>query len=208
MGDGDRLRLVTFAWDVRAGTFRTAEGADAIGHLTARGATALRDGLAISLMHPRIDDRRHLVILYTDGDDNYSALSGDDLLMVSRRTDSVLHVLQVVITAPIFPVSPRPSPDWRLDTRRRWYPPASPDGNWSLGEVARNTGGDIEHIGVRADSAARIAGIIQRFRESYVLRYRVAGVPLPGWHAIAVQVPGQRYTIRARRGYFVTGPAR
>ena len=40
------------------------------------------------------------------------------------------------------------------------------------------------------------------FRTSYVLRYVLEGVPGPGWHDVAVRVPGRTYQIRASRGYF------
>ena len=200
----DQLRVVTFAWDVQAGRFSAAEGAEAIGNLRAFGATALLDGLAIALMRPRVEDRRHLVIAYTDGGANYGALGGDDIMMVSRRTESVLQVILVIVTPGMATVSPTPNEELRLDIRRRWYPPAVFKGYWSLGEVARNTGGDLHVIGARADSTATISEIIGRFRESYVLRYRVTGVPLPGWHDIDVRVPNRGgLSVRARRGYFI-----
>ena len=83
-------------------------------------------------------------------------------------------------------------------------PPIIASGFWSLGEIARNTGGDIEQVVARTDSTSTIANVIAGFRESYVLRYRVTGVPLPGWHRIEVRVTGRDgLSVRARRGYFV-----
>jgi hypothetical protein len=41
------------------------------------------------------------------------------------------------------------------------------------------------------------------FRTSYVVRYTLAGVPRPGWHAVTVKItrPGRLYQVRTRTGY-------
>jgi hypothetical protein len=53
--------------------------------------------------------------------------------------------------------------------------------------------------------------VLDDYRRSYVLYFEPQGVPSAGWHALKVEVPAARYTIRARSGYFSgagTVPAR
>jgi hypothetical protein len=202
----DRLRVLTFAWDVKAGRFARGGGPADIEPIYAEGATALRDGLALAMMHPRDGDRRHLVIAYTDGGDNFSSLGIDDLLLLSRRTDSVLRILLVQWTGTYLDyVRTTPQTDVQLlDTRRRWYPPRAKDYLFTLSEVARNTGGDVEQVAARSDSVALLTRTIREFRESYVLSYRVTGVDLPGRHEIKISLarPGE-FDIKARKSYVI-----
>lgn len=202
LGPEDQLRVLTFAWDVGTGRFVSGGGSVEIGPIEAKGATALKDGLAIALMHPRAGDRRHLVVAYTDGADNASSLGIEDLAMISERTDSVLRVI-VVKLMPM--VGFRVQTDVELlDTRRRWYAPRAREGYYTLGEIARNTGGDVEELVVRGDSHASLARTIREFRESYVIGYRITGVGLPGRHEIGIKVarPG-RFDIKARKHYVI-----
>jgi hypothetical protein len=59
--------------------------------------------------------------------------------------------------------------------------------------------------GGAGDAVGAFRRLFEDFRQSYVLRYTLAGVPSPGWHDITVRVVSknsQRYTVRARRGYY------
>jgi hypothetical protein len=56
--------------------------------------------------------------------------------------------------------------------------------------------GDRPHAGYR------------QYRRGYLLQYQPAGVPREGWHDVKVEVtrPGKKYSVRARRGYFIETP--
>ena len=43
--------------------------------------------------------------------------------------------------------------------------------------------------------------VLDDFRTSYVITFVPGSVPHPGWHPLKVDVPGKKYTIRARAGY-------
>jgi hypothetical protein len=146
------------------------------------------DYLALTLMRRGPEDRRRLVLLFeTSLTSNANAVPPARLLEIARRFDGVVHVVEFCRQ-----VFPRPgAPCHRVDDR--------------LPETAEATGGQLH----QADSPDRVGQIFERivdsFRKSYVLRYTPQGVAREGWHAIEVKVTrpgGNRYTVRARKGYW------
>ena len=48
-----------------------------------------------------------------------------------------------------------------------------------------------------------VIGALTEFRQSYLVRYTVRGVPREGWHKVDVRVRGGGgYRVRTRAGYF------
>ena len=186
----DRVTMVRFSgdWhdiaDVHPGEGRQPELEPVPG-----GGASTADYLALTLMRRGPEDRRRLVLLFETGlTSNAHAVQPARLLEIARRFDGVLHVVE--FCRQIFP---RPGePCHRVDDR--------------LPETAESTGGQLHH----ANSPERVGEIIERivdsFRKSYVLRYTPQGVAREGWHALEVKVtrpPGNRYTVRARKGYYI-----
>jgi hypothetical protein len=89
---------------------------------------------------------------------------------------------------------------------RSCSPRARSGGPAIIQQAAERTGGTLREQSFlfRGTSIARaFRAILDDFRQSYVLRYTATGVDGPGWHAIAVTVPGVRgATVRARQGYY------
>lgn len=151
--------------------------------------TALHDTLFLALVRPGEPERRHLVIVFTDGNDTWSMFDHKRLPAVADKADAVLHA----VTSDTPPgggqvrgaAAERRAQQWR-------------ESQDALFDAARRTGGSVHRLG-RAQAFARI---IEDFRSAYVLRYTPRGVDNAGWHDVKVSVtrPGS-YTIRARRGY-------
>jgi hypothetical protein len=91
----------------------------------------------------------------------------------------------------------------------------NPDGAWAwcafqnadsvrpMQEAVARTGGDVYRDWQRhPDAAAAFEKVFRDFRQSYILHYSPDGVPRAGWHQLVVDVPGGKYTVRARPGYF------
>ena len=95
LGPRDRSALLTFSEEVRLRTPWSPGGSaivKALPGLGAGGATALVDaGFAALTLRDDPADRRHLVILFTDGDDTSSWLSWRGLLDRAQRTDAVVY---------------------------------------------------------------------------------------------------------------------
>lgn len=189
----DRVRLVAFGTNVaEVFSLRHASGDLPVHKLETMGLTALYDGLLSVLIRPVPYDRAHLIVLFTDGNDNMSVSTGDVVRDVAARSDAVLHVVltqgvgRSLATLGLQPLI------GRLD----------PDGKQALIEIAESTGGRRGWPGVFSNSAVgAFREALADFRASYVLRYRPQ-VPRAEQHVIAVEVLRKgNFTVRARRGY-------
>jgi hypothetical protein len=157
---------------------------------------ALADGLFYALAWPVNADRRHLVVVFTDGWDTTSTIEMDRLPSLAAHSDAVLHAV----------FWGAPGEDTRNGGGINYIGEISPGSTraWqesydTLGDVVRRTGGTL-HRSNKAPEA--LAEVIADFRSSYVLRYSPRGVAPAGWHELGVKmtIPGA-FKVRARKGY-------
>jgi VWFA-related protein len=178
--DGDQAALLTFSHVVHlavpltGNVVRVRDGLDAA---AAGGGTALIDGALASLGVGESDPARGVVIVFSDGRDTASFLSGDRVLQAARRSDRVVYGVTT-------------------DGRRS---------NEFLSDLAEVTGGRVFDAADGASLARTFAAVLQEFRQRYLISYTPRGVMRPGWHAIEVRVKGRRLKIAARAGY-LAGP--
>lgn len=167
-----------------------AESLVAIAPPGSTGGSAVHDTVFLALVRPGEPERRHMVVVFTDGNDNWSTLDPRQLPGIADKADAVLHI--VVSDSP--PGPQREQSRAVEDMHRRWR-----DSQDALFDAARRSGGGVHRLTDRAEAFARI---IEDFRSAYVLRYTPRGVDAPGWHELAVSVtrPGS-YAVRARKGY-------
>ena len=190
----DRLRLIAFGTQVdevlRLGSIA---GRAPVERLAASSNSAVYDGIAAALLRPTGFDRRHLIVAFTDSYDNRSVVSPELLAAAASRSESVLHI-----------VSPEPPSMGASDVigNGLFWPAVA------LDAVAEATGG-LRHtpaVWITEPGGSLVFDfkkIFDDFRQSYVLRFRPAGVPPHGWHelTVALKLKGS-YKVRARRGYF------
>jgi VWFA-related protein len=160
--------------------------------------SSVYDGVALSMLHKPDPDRRHLIIAMTDEVDAGSITTSAAVREMARRIEGVLHLVQVT---PGGHLSPNYAP---LIARFATSPDAA--GFSNLEEAALLTGGEVHGrtiFGGQVDIVKAFKKVFDDFRQSYILRYNLTGVPREGWHDVKVQVTQPRkLTIRARRGYF------
>jgi len=146
--------------------------------------TAFFDAVALAMVTTRAPDRRQITIVLSDAMDNNSLFDEKTMLEVARHTDAVVYTI-----LPGDPNSARPVSVARLQA------------------LSLITGGKLVPAHESAVANAVIESIGE-FRQGYVLRYVVTGVPIPGWHKVDVRVKGG-YRVRTRQGYFSrSGPGR
>ena len=71
-----------------------------------------------------------------------------------------------------------------------------------LEQIAVATGGAVVEIESTTDLGRTLIGILDEFRQRYVLSYSPRGVSRGGWHTLQVRVKGRRAAVTARAGYF------
>src|SRR4029079_1846029 len=96
LGSSDRLKLVPFNMQVRrlADFDAPASAADAaFASLSGRGSSAIFDSVAVQLASPTPSGRRHLIVLFTDGQDSTSTTHPEILFDVAKRTTSTVDIV-------------------------------------------------------------------------------------------------------------------
>jgi VWFA-related protein len=181
----DRVRLITFATDVTE-IFPLRSGGEPmpVEAVTSKGGTSLHDAVVLALARAPVEGRRHLVVVFTDGEDTTSVTSGDALALIAGRSDSVLHLVLSGAYGTTFTVPKTMS---------------------SLRRAVEETGGEVYPPGRFNDIVDAFRRVFEDFRQSYVLRYILKGVPGEGWHELTVTLKkpdAKRYTVSARKRYF------
>jgi VWFA-related protein len=185
----DEVGLVTFSQVLRlsvAPTPRHAEVIAALGQLSATGATAWRDALFAGLQLAGAPaERRPLVLLFTDGEDNASWMDPAGIDDAVRRSGVVVHAVGL---------NPRDRRIGRNGLSRSLILSVDAGGGRFWGAD------DPEHLG------RRFADVLREMRARYLLFYTPKRSPEPGWHDVKVRLKGARGDVKARPGYYV--PAR
>jgi Ca-activated chloride channel family protein len=157
----------------------------------AGGYTALIDTVYESLQELRsgVHPRRALVVI-SDGMDNHSRYTREELLRRAEETDAQVYTIAVVTA--INPIQP-PKPMVMNEGQR---------GLHFLQDLAERTGGIGFAVSNRAEIAQAVASIDQALRNQYVLGY----APRDGgdggrWRKIKVKVAGSGMKAYARTGY-------
>ena len=145
------------------------------------------DGTYAGIMVGESDVGRSLLIVFSDGVDTSSWLSPHGVLDIAKRSDVVAY---------------------RVSTR-------SPLNPAFLRDLTSFTGGQLFEVEKTANLEAIFLGVLEEFRQRYLLSYTPRGVAPDGWHRLAVRVKrkchgqgssrvsGWAVKLRSRRG---TGP--
>jgi VWFA-related protein len=222
----DRLKLITFNHRVR----RIVDHADpaaaidaAFGEIRAGGSSAILDALAVALTTPVGPDRRHLVVLFSDGYDTSSINDPGVLLEVARHTTPAVYA---VLPPPVSSQRSLPAPFAGFTVPGSegagagialTRPPSEGGGPgrpavdaalqaaqavrqqlFSL--LAQETGGVVFTIGPGENLGSTFRRALDEFRSSYVLHFVPQGVDERGVHQLEVRVKGTG-EVRARREY-------
>jgi len=193
LGARDRLKLVAFNMRVRrlADFEAPASAADsAFESLAGNGSSAIFDSVAVALATPAPEGRRHLIVLFSDGQDSSSITDPEVLFDVARRTTPTVDIV-LASAVPEHMASPfARSPGKPPITIGRLYD-----------QLARETGGMVVPTSPGESLASTFRRVLADFRSSYVLYFTPANVDRAGSHTLQVRVKQDGAEVRARRGY-------
>ena len=140
--------------------------------------TAFFDAALAAMVTVADPNRRQMTILLSDALDNTSFFDEETLFKAAERTDAVVYTV-----LPGDPMKGRAVSETRLSY------------------LATLTGGRLVKTPA-AYVASAITDAILDFRQSYVLRYMLTDVPVPGWHKVSIKSKHGGYKIRTKPGYF------
>ena len=156
--------------------------------VTPFGATSLHD--AIAQTAERIstrDGRRRAVVVFTDGNDNFSRLKPGEVSGLASAIDVPVYIIGVVSKVD------NPSADVGAASSAQ-SPLAGP-----LSDLTAWTGGRTFVVSVPAQRSVVARQIVEELRHQYLMAFESSGKP--GWHPLAVRALGKDLTVRARSGY-------
>jgi len=193
LGARDRLKLIAFNMQVRklADFEAPAAATDAaFASLSGHGSSAIFDSVAVALAAPAPEGRRHLIVLFSDGQDSSSITDPELLFEVARRTTPTVDIV-LASAVPEHTASPfSRSPGRPPITIGRLYE-----------QLARETGGIVVPTASGDSLASTFRRVLADFRSSYVLYFTPRGVDRTGSHTLEVRVKQEGAEVRARRGY-------
>jgi Ca-activated chloride channel family protein len=153
---------------------------EALQRSTARGRTALFDGVRFALAHlEKGHEQKKVLIVVSDGGDNASTTTFDDVMYSARRMDAVIYAISL------------------YDEYDRDAKPGV------LRKLTRATGGEAYFPHDVADSTAILERIARDIRSGYTIGY-VPSATGEGYRTIRVDVrspDGRKLSVRARPGY-------
>jgi VWFA-related protein len=186
----DEISLATFSWRVLlpAGSSRDpAAIRAALASAKAGGSTAMWDALFGGLALAGGSGGRSLILLFTDGLEDFSWLTEQDVAEGVKRSESVIYVVR-----PPDPIVP-PAALFAAKIRLRG--------------VVERTGGSVVDTDTFRQLPQRFTAVLEEFRARYLLSYEPTGVRRDdGWHKVAVRVKGGRATVKTRPGYYARLP--
>lgn len=156
--------------------------------ITPFGKTALY--WAIDMM-PRIMGKpknRQAILLLTDGIDNLSKISFQDMLRNSRNTKVPIYTL-----------------GFSNSSLQKLHPTEEYSRISILRTVALQTGGDYFQINTSKDIEKAMKKITNELRFQYLIGYNSNQHPKPGsYHKIRLQTLKKKYIVKVRKGYYVS----
>jgi VWFA-related protein len=188
--EGDRAAIVPFSNWISlplAMTGNVAGLRNVVDRIRAGGTTALVDALYTALMVCEPTANASTVLLFSDGRDNRSWLSAEQVVRVARETNVTIYA--VAFEPPFSPNAAglvASQPDKKL-----------------LGRLAEESGGKL----VLEKDSQRLRDvfvtILEELRLRYLLTYAPHGVARAGWHKLQVKLRGRSGSVTARAGYLV-----
>ena len=189
---GDRVRVHTVAAlpaDVKT---------EALWPLSATGSTTLHDAIVVAAQLGRADARPALVLLFTDGTDTASWSAAGTVLDALRRSSVVV----VAVGAGLVDAGLTPADSWFFRAPS-WLSPTPGDTLRFMHLLADTTAGEFVRVERRADLADVFAGVLQRYRQRYLLSFTPHPDNPRGWHRLEVRLREKEGTVAARPGYMV-----
>jgi Ca-activated chloride channel family protein len=154
-----------------------------------RGATALIDTVYLGLRQMRAAHcRRKALLIISDGMDNHSRYSEQELMRIADETDVAIFTIGIIQVPP---------------ARKLIALGPERNGLAFLDRLAARTGGLSFTLGSYADPSPVAEKIGRAIRDQYLIGFRPSADGSPGqWHAIQVKVSVPQVRVSSRPGFY------
>jgi VWFA-related protein len=156
--------------------------------VTPFGATSLHDAIAQAAKRASTRvGRRRAVVVFTDGNDNFSRLKPGEVSGIASAIDVPVYIVGLVS------MIDDPSADVGGASAGQ-SPLAGP-----LSDLTTWTGGRTFVVSTTAQRSVVARQIVEELRHQYLMAFESSG--RPGWHPLQIRTLGKDLTVRARSGY-------
>jgi VWFA-related protein len=199
---GDRAALVGFSQHVDLLdplTDNLAGVVAALDRAPTGGGTALFDASCTGIVLSESDERRSMLLVFSDGSDTSSWLREEDVVDMARRTSVVAYGVAVKQ----HPLLARTNP-FRVGAERAFGSPVDDPHPAFLQALSDLTGGALIEVEPTGSLEGVFATIVKEFRQRYLLSFTPASAGKTGWHRLEVRIAGSKgrnTKVRARQGY-------
>jgi VWFA-related protein len=152
-----------------------------LGTIRPMGTTGLYDATFAAVRLRQASNDRGVAVVFTDGYDNASWLSPDDVSQAVERSDIIVY---------------------GVTTTERWQArvvPYAPQDRF-LRDLAQKSGGAVFYANWDNGLEETFRDVLDHIRGRYVLAYSSRDRS-PGWHRVEVRLVAARGDVVARRGY-------
>jgi Ca-activated chloride channel homolog len=158
--------------------------AGAVQAMDFRGGTAICNGIVEASHLSAGADRRHVIVLVTDGYDENSTVTMTDALEAAQAAHAVVYVIGIGGVAGI-----------------------SLKGERALRQIARDTGGRVFFPSRQEELPAVHELVAEDVQQRYLISYSPANQNVDGaWRRIALTTSDPSHLVRTRAGYFAPKP--
>jgi Ca-activated chloride channel family protein len=192
----DEAALFTFdsrLHEVASFTVDTRALQGALGEVDPFGATSLHDAIADTARRVATrTGRRRAVVVITDGLDNGSGLTPQQVSAIASEIDVPVYIMATVL--PIDHIGregalPRPAPAGEGGT---------------VEDLAVWTGGAFYFVSTPSDTSNASRQVLDELRTQYVFAFEPAATS--GWRPLEIRTRNKDHVVRARSGYMAGGP--
>jgi Ca-activated chloride channel family protein len=161
---------------------------ESMAEVTPFGATSLHDAIAQTARRAgEREGRRRAVVVFTDGNDNWSHLSPSQVSEIASEIDVPVYLFGIV------PSIDNPSADIATPSVER-SALAGP-----LADLTNWTGGHVFVASTPGQRSVAARQIVDELRHQYLIAFESSGTP--GWHPLVVRARQKDLVVRARSGY-------
>jgi Ca-activated chloride channel family protein len=150
------------------------------------GSTSLYDAIgAVATVLGRQPARRQGIVVVTDGLDNSSAMTPQQVSAAAASIDVPVYILASV--------APMNRPEYSLPVTSSMLPLAT------LADLSAWTGGTTTFVSAPAHASLAARQLVSDLRHQYILA--IAAANAPGWYSLRVSAKRGKLNVRTRSGY-------
>lgn len=175
----DRVGLLTFNAGIVGSVDLTRDRSKivaAIDGATPEGDTALYDAIGVALQRLKAIPQRKAIVVFTDGEDNRSRFSVDQVIELARGSEVSIYCVA--------------EGEAESEASVKF-----------LDRLANETGGRAYAIGQIKKLSAAFGAIVTELRSQYFLTYTPSTRRPHSWHTVEVQVKRPGLAVRAKKSY-------